>query len=147
MTYIITLDKERNENECLHEKCGPQRSKLASLARKSFAIIFSNRCSFVDYIAHNLESFVVPLMMIRKIHKKTTDTSQKKEKKNSFRGVGGGGRVGDTHFYGNPIGGDTHITVTPGLGDECGLILPAFRKRLSTRQGSFILNTPRCNRR
>ena len=112
MTYIITLDKERNENECLHQNCGPQRSKLASLARKSFNLdyFFSNRCSFVDYVAHNLESFVVPLRMIRKIHKKTTDTSQKKKKKrHSFRGGMGVG-VGDTHFCGNPSGGDTHIT-------------------------------------
>ena len=46
---------------------GPQRRKLASLARKRFNLdfFFSNRCSFVDYVAHNLESFVVPLMMIR----------------------------------------------------------------------------------
>ena len=30
------LDKERSENECLHQHCGPRRSKLA---RDSFAII------------------------------------------------------------------------------------------------------------
>ena len=39
------------------------------------------------------------------------------------------------------------MCITPGLGDECRLILLAFRKSLSTRQGGFILNTPRCNRR
>ena len=33
----------------------------------------SNGCSLVDYVAHNLESFVVPLMPIRKIHTKKSN--------------------------------------------------------------------------
>ena len=82
----------------------------------------SNRCSFVDCVARNLESFVVPLTMIRKIHKNNrnkTDTC--------LEGWG----VEDTHFTGSHIGGihislgicvwgytyhgDTHITVTADL--------------------------------
>ena len=66
VTYIIMLD-ERNDNECLHQHCGPRRS---GLAKNNFANFVSNGCSLVDYVAHNLESFVVPLMPIRKIHKK-----------------------------------------------------------------------------
>ena len=68
VTYIIMLD-ERNDNECLHQHCGPRRRELA---RNNFANFVSNGCSLVDYVAHNLESYVVPLMPIRKIHKKKT---------------------------------------------------------------------------
>ena len=57
VTYIIMLD-ERSDNECLHQHCGTRRSELA---RSNFANFVSNGCSFVDYVAHNLESFVVPL--------------------------------------------------------------------------------------
>ena len=64
VTYIIMLD-ERSDNECLHQHCGPRRSELA---RNNFANFVSNGCSLVDYVAHNLESFVVPLMPIRKIY-------------------------------------------------------------------------------
>ena len=68
VTYIIMLD-ERNDNECLHQHyiAGPRRSELA---RNDFVNFFSNGCSLVDYVAHNLESFVVPLMPIRKIHQR-----------------------------------------------------------------------------
>ena len=117
---MIMLDKERSENECLHQHCGPRRSKLA---RDSFAIILSRIVALLsDCVARNLESFVVPLTMIRKIHKNNrnkTDTC--------WEGWG----VGDTHFTGSHIGGihislgicvrgytyhgDTHITVTPSL--------------------------------
>ena len=69
VTYIIMLD-ERNDNECLHQHCGPRRRELA---RNNFANFVSNGCSLVDYVAHNLESFVVPLMPIRKIHTKKSN--------------------------------------------------------------------------
>ena len=69
VTYIIMLD-ERNDNECLHQHCGPRRRELA---RNNFANFVSNGCSLVDYVAHNLESFVVPLMTIRKIHTKKSN--------------------------------------------------------------------------
>ena len=69
VTYIIMLD-ERNDNECLHQHCGPRRRELA---RSNFANFVSNDCSLVDYVAHNLESFVVPLMAIRKIHTKKSN--------------------------------------------------------------------------
>ena len=70
VTYIMMLD-ERNDNEYLH-LCiaAPERSELA---RNNFANFVSNGCSLVDYVAHNLESFAVPLMPIRKIHKKKTE--------------------------------------------------------------------------
>ena len=61
VTYIIMLD-ERNGNECLHQHCGTRRSELA------------RNNSLVDYVAHNLESFVVPVMPIKK---KTTTTEIK----------------------------------------------------------------------
>jgi len=80
----------------------------------------SNGCSFVDCVARSLESFVVPLTMIRKIHK-----NNKNKTDTCLEGWG----VGDTHFTGSHIGGihislgicvrgytyhgDTHITVTP----------------------------------
>ena len=51
----------------------------------------SHRCSFVDYVAHNLESFVVPLMVIRKSH------NNKKTKQTKPTLVWS---VGDTHFTG-----------------------------------------------
>ena len=66
VTYIITLD-ERNDNECLHQHCGPRRSELA---RNNSVNFVANGCSLVDYVAYNLESFVIPLMPIRKIRKK-----------------------------------------------------------------------------
>ena len=70
VTYIIMLD-ERNGNECLHQHCGTRRSELA---RSNFANFIANGCFLVDCVAHNLESFVVPLMPIRKnSHKKTTE--------------------------------------------------------------------------
>ena len=72
VTYIIILD-ERNDNECLHQHCGPRRNELA---KNNFANFFSNGCSLVDYFARNLESFVVPLMPIRKVH-----TQKKKQPK------------------------------------------------------------------
>ena len=66
--YFITLDeeqKERKEKKYLHQHCGPQRIKLI------FLRLFCLRSfPFCRCVAHNLESFVVPLMMIRKIHKK-----------------------------------------------------------------------------
>ena len=72
VTYIIMSD-ERNDNECLHQHFSPRRSELA---RNNFVNFVWNGCSLVDYVAHDLESFVVPLMPIRKIHthqkKKTT---------------------------------------------------------------------------
>ena len=71
VTYIIMLD-ERSDNECLHQHCGPRRSELA---RNNFANFVSNGCSLVDYVAHNLESFVVPLMPIRQL------TKQKRQRK------------------------------------------------------------------
>ena len=75
VTYIIMLD-ERNDNECLRQHCGTRRSELA---RNNFANFVSNGCSrsLVDYVAHNLESFVVPLMPIRKIHKKKKQQERK----------------------------------------------------------------------
>ena len=73
VTYIIMLD-ERNDNECLHQLCGPRRSELA---RNDFVNFFSNGCSLVDYVAHNLESFVVPLMPIRKIHQRKKNNGNK----------------------------------------------------------------------
>ena len=72
VTYIIMLD-ERSDNECLHQHCGPRRSELA---RNNFANFVSNGCSLVDYVAHNLESFVVPLMPIRKIHTKKSNGNE-----------------------------------------------------------------------
>ena len=63
VTYIIMLD-ERKDNQCLHQHCDPRTRELA---RNNFANFVSNGCSLVDYVAHNLESFVVPLMPIRKI--------------------------------------------------------------------------------
>ena len=44
---IITLDKERSENECLHQHCGPRRSKLA---RDSFAIILSRIVALLSIV-------------------------------------------------------------------------------------------------
>ena len=44
---IITLDKERSENECLHQHCGPRRSKLA---RDSFAIILSRVVALLSIV-------------------------------------------------------------------------------------------------
>ena len=99
---IITLDKERSENECLHQHCGPRRSKLA---RDSFAIILSRIVVLLsiacDCVARNVESFVVPLTMIRKIHKNNrnkTDTC--------LEGWGGRGYT----FHWQPYWRDTHIT-------------------------------------
>ena len=69
--YFITLDeeqKEREEKKYLHQHCGPQRIKII------FLRLFCLRSfPFCRYVAHTLESFLVPLMMIRKIHKKTTE--------------------------------------------------------------------------
>ena len=48
---IITLDKERNVNECLHQHCGP-RSKLA------------RNSSLCDYFVLNRCSFVIMLFII-----------------------------------------------------------------------------------
>ena len=73
VTYIIMLD-ERSDNECLHQHCGPRRSELA---RNNFVNFVSNGCSLVDYVAHNLESFVVPLMPIRKIHQTKKNNGNK----------------------------------------------------------------------
>ena len=73
VTYIIMLD-ERSNNECLHQHCGPRRSELA---RNNFVNFVSNGCSLVDYVAHNLESFVVPLMPIRKIHQTKKNNGNK----------------------------------------------------------------------
>ena len=44
---IITLDKERSENDCLHQHCGPRRSKLA---RDSFAIILSRIVALLSIV-------------------------------------------------------------------------------------------------
>ena len=43
--------------------------------RNNFANFVSNGSSLVDYVAHNLESFVVPLMPIRQL------TKQKRQRK------------------------------------------------------------------
>ena len=75
VTYIIMLN-ERNDNECLHQHCGPRGSELA---RNNFVNFVSNGCSLVDCVAHNLESFVVPLMPMRKIHKKKKQQQQQQK--------------------------------------------------------------------
>ena len=66
VTCIIMLD-ERSDNEC-----GTRRSELA---RNNCVNFFANGSSLVDYVAHNLESFVVPLMPIRQL------TKQKRQRK------------------------------------------------------------------
>ena len=99
---IITLDKARNENECLHQHCGPRRTWSRKTRQKQLCNYFvSNPCSFVDYVAHYGESFVVPLTMILKIHK---------NKRNKTDTCLEGWGVGDTHFHWQPYSRDPHIT-------------------------------------
>ena len=127
---IITLDKERSENECLHQHCGPRTDE---------------------------ESFVVPLTMIRKIHKNNRNKTD-----NCLEGWG----VGDTHFTGSHIGGihislgicvrgytyhgDTHITVTPPLGRFSSLRSPPKWQMYTTDAPAAIIGyhiSNDCNRK
>ena len=73
VTYIIILD-ERSDSECLHQHCGTRRSELAP--EITLQILSRMLAPLVDYVAHNLESFAVPLMPIRKIHQ-----TKKKQRK------------------------------------------------------------------
>ena len=90
---IIKLDKERNGNECFHHHCSPRRSRTRQKQLCDYFV--SNRCSFADDVAHNLESFGVPLTMILKIHKNNRNNTD-----TCLEGWG----VGGTHFTGSYIG-------------------------------------------
>ena len=88
--YFITLDKEqkeRKEKKYLHQHCGPQGIKLIFL--RLFCL---GSFPFCRYVAYNLESsFVVPLLMIRKIQKKKKNRN-KTDTRLEERGLG------DTHI-------------------------------------------------
>jgi len=137
------LDKERSENECLHQHCGSPRSKLWD----SFAIILSRIDALLSIV---LLIIVNHLWSLWRWFAKFTKTAEIKPTL-VWRGGGGAG-VGDTHFTGNHIGGihvslgicvreytyhgDTHITVTPVWPS------PSWFK---DKGGSYFLITLRAN--
>ena len=80
-------------NIATHEEVNSPRTALRLFCLES--LLFCRLC------ARNVESFVVPLTMIRKIHK-----SNRNKTNTYLEGWG----VGDTHFTGSHIGG-IHISL------------------------------------